>query len=58
MQGLDNKSRMSGDVHVRFRERLRGWFPRPIRLVARLMSVLRKTGLDQNTVIILTSGNL
>ena len=33
MRRLDDKSRMSGGVHVRFRERLRGRFPRATRLV-------------------------
>ncbi len=33
MQRLDDKSRMSGDVHVRFRERLEGRFLRATRLV-------------------------
>ncbi len=33
MQRLDNKSRMSGDVHVRFRERLEGKFLWATRLV-------------------------
>jgi len=33
MQRLDKRSRMSGDVHVRFCESLRGRFPRATRLV-------------------------
>ena len=33
MHRLVNRSRMSGDVHVRFCECLRGWFPRATRLV-------------------------
>ena len=33
MQWLDDRSRMSGDVHVRFCEHLRGRFPRVTRLV-------------------------
>jgi hypothetical protein len=33
MRRLDDKSRMSGDVHVRFRERLEGRFLRATRLV-------------------------
>ncbi|SEB14693.1 hypothetical protein SAMN05660964_03818, partial [Thiothrix caldifontis] len=33
MQRLDNRSRMSGDVHVRFCESLRGWFPWATRLL-------------------------
>ena len=33
MQWLDDRSRMSGDVHVRFYEHLRGRFPRVTRLV-------------------------
>ena len=33
MQRLDDKSRMSGDVHVRFCERLEGRFLRATRLV-------------------------
>lgn len=33
MHRLDNRSRMSGDVHVRFCESLRGRFPRATRLV-------------------------
>ncbi len=33
MHRLVNRSRMSGDVHVRFCEGLRGWFPRATRLV-------------------------
>ena len=34
MQRLDDRSRMSGDVHVRFCERLEGRFLRATRLVA------------------------
>jgi len=34
MQRLDDKSRMSGDVHVRFCERLEGRFLRATRLSA------------------------
>jgi hypothetical protein len=30
-QWLDNKSRMNREVHVRFCERLWGWFPGPTR---------------------------
>jgi len=33
MQRLDDRSRMSGDVHVRFCESLRGWLPWATRLV-------------------------
>jgi len=33
MQRLDDRSRMSGDVHVRFCESLRGKFPRATRLL-------------------------
>ena len=33
MQWLDDRSRMSGDVHVRFCEHLRGRYPRVTRLV-------------------------
>ncbi len=33
MQRLDDRSRMSGDVHVRFCESLRGKFPRATRLI-------------------------
>jgi len=33
MQRLDDRSRMSGDVHVRFCESLRGRFPRATRLL-------------------------
>jgi predicted transposase/invertase (TIGR01784 family) len=40
MQRLDNKSRMSGDVHVRFRERLEGKFL----WATRLVKVYRKGG--------------
>ncbi len=38
MQRLDDKSRMSGDVHVRFRERLEGRFLRATRLVISVKS--------------------
>jgi len=33
LERLDDRSRMSGDVHVRFCERLRGKFPRATRLI-------------------------
>ena len=38
MQRLDYRSRMSGDVHVRFCESLRGWFPWATRLVVHCRS--------------------
>ena len=38
MQRPDDRSRMSGDVHVRFCEKLRGKFPRLTRLVCHCQS--------------------
>ena len=39
MQRLDDRSRMSGDVHVRFCESLRGQFPRATRLIIMVKSL-------------------
>ena len=43
-QWLDNKSRMNREVHVRFCERLWGWFPGPTRPVRRKAKALYLKG--------------
>ena len=48
-QRLDGKSRMSGDVHVRFRERLGVRFPRATRLVIRVSDHDDKSRVDMRS---------